>query len=91
MLGMAEDATPLASLFCGVCQGLILGSLALSLYSSSSNKIESTQFPVSNLFLFKLTQMLSGLQLKFDQYNNYGSCICRQNWSDFMKNYRHIP
>lgn len=55
-----QDATPSTSQFYGVCQRLIPGSLAQSLYSSSSNKMESTQFPVLNLFPFKQTQRVSG-------------------------------
>lgn len=55
-----QNATPLTSQFYGVCQRFIPGSLAQSLYSSSSNKMESTQFPVLHLFLFKQTQRVSG-------------------------------
>lgn len=57
---MAQDATPLTSQLYALCHRLIPGSLAQSLYSSSSNKMESIQFPVLNLVLFKLTQMVSG-------------------------------
>lgn len=76
--GHGEGCNSLTSQFYGICQRLIPGSLAQSLYSSSSNKMESTQFPVLNLFLFKQTQIVSG----FCNWNLTNTTVVIHAYSD---------